>query len=205
MFVSSNIRYIVSRKSAVRRIFYKRFCFIKTSFYIQILWFSSLLGQKWKLRVKECNKRSGKKDIQAIFRLPDSVWHELNERERESFVLRWNNLPDAPNFFDLPSGSIRPATFVMRQESSGEEFLRRSPVPTPDFNWVRYIHFRRSAWCILPRAHHHVCSRLLFRRYYCVWVVTPLVTRRFIVGPSEIKSAVIPHTMDSRLGKVPRE
>lgn len=35
--------------------------------------------------------------------------------------------------------------------------------------------------------------------------VTPLVTRRFIVGPSEIKSAVIPHTMDSRLGKVPRE
>ena len=35
--------------------------------------------------------------------------------------------------------------------------------------------------------------------------VTPLVTRRFIVGPSEIKSAVIPHTMDPRLGKVPRE
>lgn len=35
--------------------------------------------------------------------------------------------------------------------------------------------------------------------------VTPLVTRRFMVGPSEIKSAVIPHTMDSKLGKVPRE
>lgn len=35
--------------------------------------------------------------------------------------------------------------------------------------------------------------------------VTPLVTRRFIVGPSEIKSAVMPHAMDSRLGKVPRE
>jgi len=141
--------------------------------------------------------------------LPDSDRHESNkkkERERGSSVSHWNNPPDAPNFFDLPSGSICPATFVTRQESSGEEFLRRSPVSTSDFNWVRYIHFRRSAWCTLPLplAYPHVfaaaLSPVLLRLS-----VTPLVTRRFIVGPSEIKPAVIPRTMDSRLRKVPRE
>lgn len=118
------------------------------------------------------------------YNLDSSVQCELCEK-----VLHWNNSAGAPNFFDLSSGSVRSATFVMRQK-----FSVFTAFSSAHFGLIEFVIFISGGTLdALYPCTSRVFATALSSSVLLRLSVTPSVTRRFTVGPSGIKFAVIPH------------